>query len=72
MKIGFSRVVKGIVALALAGVSVASAQSTYQPKFAGDPARSEAEAAALERQNNQDVKRRNRNSREERQAEKEL
>jgi hypothetical protein len=47
MKIGFSRVVKGIVVLALAGVSVASAQSTYQPKFAGDPARSEAEAAAL-------------------------
>jgi opacity protein-like surface antigen len=47
MKIGFTRVVKGIVALALAGMSVASAQSTYQPKFAGDPARSEAEAAAL-------------------------
>lgn len=36
-------------ALALAGitVAVAVAQSTYQPKFPGDPARSDSEAAAL-------------------------
>ena len=47
MKIGWTGVFKGIAALALAGVSLASAQSTYQPKFPGDPARSEAEAAAL-------------------------
>jgi hypothetical protein len=47
MKTALIGIVRGIVALALAGVFVASAQSTYQPKFAGDPARSEAEAAAL-------------------------
>jgi hypothetical protein len=28
-------------------VSLAAAQTTYQPKFAGDPARSDSEAAAL-------------------------
>lgn len=46
MKLGYGRV-KWIAALALAGVSVATAQATYQPKFKGDPARSESEASAL-------------------------
>lgn len=47
MKAGYGRVVKWMAALMLAGVLVAPAQTTYQPKFPGDPARSESEAAAL-------------------------
>jgi len=40
------RVVLGAVFLLLAG-SLAGAQATYQPKFPGDPARSDSEASAL-------------------------
>lgn len=47
MKVGYGTIAGWIAALALAGVSLATAQSTYQPKFKGDPARSESEAAAL-------------------------
>lgn len=36
-----------IVVCVLAGFSVAAAQSTYQAKFPGDPARSDSEAIAL-------------------------
>jgi len=35
------------LAVALAGAMLAAAQTPYQPKFPGDPARSESEAAAL-------------------------
>lgn len=35
------------LAVLLAGVALAAAQTTYQPKFPGDPARSESEATAL-------------------------
>jgi len=35
------------MAVLILAVSFAAAQSTYQPKFPGDPARSDAEAAAL-------------------------
>jgi len=35
------------LAAVLAGVLLAAAQTAYQPKFPGDPARSESEAAAL-------------------------
>jgi hypothetical protein len=36
-----------IVVLMLAGTLISAAQSTYQPKFKGDPARSDSEANAL-------------------------
>jgi hypothetical protein len=36
-----------ILALIVAGTLFAVAQTTYQPKFAGDPARSDSEANAL-------------------------
>jgi hypothetical protein len=35
------------VLLLLVSLAAAGAQTTYQPKFKGDPARSESEAAAL-------------------------
>jgi hypothetical protein len=41
------RVVPGVAAFVLAGLLCAMAQSPYQPKFPGDPARSESEAVAL-------------------------
>ena len=47
MKPGYGAIARWIAALAVAGVSLATAQSTYQAKFKGDPARSESEAAAL-------------------------
>jgi hypothetical protein len=47
MKLGHRTILSWIAAAALAGASVATAQTTYQPKFHGDPARSESEAAAL-------------------------
>ncbi len=47
MKLGHRTIISWIAAAALAGASVATAQTTYQPKFHGDPARSEPEAAAL-------------------------
>lgn len=36
-----------MAALAMAAAMVAAAQTAYQPKFKGDPARSDSEAAAL-------------------------
>jgi type II secretory pathway pseudopilin PulG len=36
-----------MAALTLAGTLVATGQTVYQPKFAGDPARSESETSAL-------------------------
>jgi hypothetical protein len=36
-----------ITAVVLAGTILAAGQATYQPKFPGDPARSDSEAAAL-------------------------
>ena len=36
-----------IVVLILAATLISAAQSTYQPKFKGDPARSDSEANAL-------------------------
>ena len=47
MKLGHRTIINWLAAAALAGASVATAQTTYQPKFHGDPARSEPEAAAL-------------------------
>ena len=47
MKLRYGTIVGGITALALAAAFVASAQSAYQPKFPGDPARSDSESAAL-------------------------
>jgi type II secretory pathway pseudopilin PulG len=47
MKLRYGTIVGGITALALAAAFVAGAQSTYQPKFPGDPARSDSESAAL-------------------------
>jgi hypothetical protein len=46
MKLAYGSGISGMAVLILA-VSFAAAQSTYQPKFPGDPARSDAEAAAL-------------------------
>lgn len=46
MKISFQRPVRAIVA-ALLLTAAALAQTDYQPKFPGDPAHSESEAAAL-------------------------
>ena len=47
MKLGHRTIISWIAVAVLAGASVATAQTTYQPKFHGDPARSESEAAAL-------------------------
>src|SRR5579863_323409 len=48
MKLAYWSGNKTIAALILGlAVSFAAAQSTYQPKFPGDPARSDSEAAAL-------------------------
>lgn len=41
------RVIWAVAVVLLAGVLAAAAQTTYQPKFAGDPARSDSEASAL-------------------------
>jgi hypothetical protein len=41
------RAVTGIALLLLAAASLTPAQTAYQPKFPGDPARSESEAGAL-------------------------
>jgi type II secretory pathway pseudopilin PulG len=46
MKIHVRAVIRTVVVL-LAGASLAPAQTAYQPKFPGDPARSDSEAAAL-------------------------
>lgn len=37
----------GVGILLMGGLLIATAQTTYQPKFPGDPARSESEASAL-------------------------
>jgi hypothetical protein len=37
----------GLMAVLLAGACLAAAQTPYQPKFPGDPARSDSEATAL-------------------------
>lgn len=47
MKSGYRRAISGVFTLILAAAVCAGAQAAYQPKFAGDPARSESEAAAL-------------------------
>jgi hypothetical protein len=48
MKSAYWSGIKAMAALILGvAVSLASAQTTYQPKFPGDPARSDSEAAAL-------------------------
>ena len=47
MKSRFAVVMVQIAVLLLASVSAATAQTAYQPKFPGDPARSESEAGAL-------------------------
>jgi hypothetical protein len=43
----FQRQVTGIALLLVAGTLFSAAQATYQPKFKGDPARSDSEANAL-------------------------
>jgi hypothetical protein len=43
----YRRLVRCAAALVLAGCLTAGAQTPYQPKFKGDPARSDSEAAAL-------------------------
>jgi len=47
MKSGYGRVFTAIVVWLLGMVTLAASQTTYQPKFPGDPARSDSEAAAL-------------------------
>jgi len=47
MKSGYGRLFTAIVVLLLGIVTLAASQTTYQPKFPGDPARSDSEAAAL-------------------------
>jgi len=47
MKAGFRRAVTCILAGILAFTVTAAAQTAYQPRFPGDPARSDSEAAAL-------------------------
>jgi hypothetical protein len=48
MKSAYWSGIKAMAAFILGvAVSLASAQTTYQPKFPGDPARSDSEAAAL-------------------------
>jgi hypothetical protein len=46
MKLRYGSGIQGIAVIILAA-SFAAAQTTYQPKFPGDPARSDSEAAAL-------------------------
>jgi hypothetical protein len=46
MNLRYGRVVQWIAAVLLAG-NIAAAQAAYTPKFPGDPARSDSEAAAL-------------------------
>ena len=47
VKIRFGRVWQWSTVLILLAVSAASGQTTYQPKFPGDPAHSDSEAGAL-------------------------
>jgi type II secretory pathway pseudopilin PulG len=48
MKSSFLHGVTRVLAIALlAGASLVTAQTAYQPKFAGDPAKSDSEASAL-------------------------
>jgi len=47
MKPGYLRDISWTLTLIVAGSLYAAAQTAYQPKFQGDPARSESEAAAL-------------------------
>src|SRR5215831_10654962 len=46
MSRGYARAVRWITAVMLAG-NIAAAQAAYTPKFPGDPAKSDSEAAAL-------------------------
>jgi hypothetical protein len=47
MKSRYGTVVRWMAAWTLTGALMAAAQTAYQPKFPGDPARSESEAGAL-------------------------
>ena len=47
MKLRFGRALPWTAAAVLAATLLAAGQTTYQPKYPGDPARSESEAAAL-------------------------
>jgi hypothetical protein len=47
MKSRYGTVARWMATLALAGTLVATAQTVYHPKFAGDPARSQSETSAL-------------------------
>jgi type II secretory pathway pseudopilin PulG len=47
MKTGFRRAICAFVAVLVTLGTLAAQESTYQPKFPGDPARSDSEAAAL-------------------------
>jgi len=47
MKPSYRRVFAAIAFFLLAGTIPVTSQTTYQPKFKGDPARSDSEAAAL-------------------------
>src|SRR5580704_17243128 len=47
MKLPYPKPVIGIAQLLVAATLFAAAQTAYQPKFKGDPARSESEANAL-------------------------
>ena len=47
MKLRFGRAFPWIAAVVLTGTLLATGQTAYQPKYPGDPARSESEAAAL-------------------------
>lgn len=47
MKSGYRWAVSGVLAGVVGAALLATAQTTYQPKFPGDPARSDSEALAL-------------------------
>jgi hypothetical protein len=47
MKTAYKIIVGAMATLLLLGTTAATAQAPYQPKFSGDPARSDSEAAAL-------------------------
>ncbi len=47
MKIGFRRAICGFAAVLVTLGTLAAQETTYKPKFTGDPARSDSEAAAL-------------------------
>lgn len=47
MKTGFRRAICGFAAIFLILGTLAAQETTYKPKFTGDPARSDSEAAAL-------------------------